>query len=349
MDFHQLRIFIEVARQKSFSRAAENIFLTQPTVSAHIKALEEEVGAPLLDRSQRELQLTGAGKVLFQYAQQLLGIKEKALFAIQQEYRVIKGHLELAASSVPGAYILPELMSSFLEEYPGVTFAVMLRDTRQVYESIKDYTYDLGFVGEPVRPNELAQIRLLKDELVLVAAPGTRLPGEKPPQKEEGQPENGGQGKLLGGKDGGEDLVNNTRAPLPQLFAIDLKAGTNQEKFLEIPFILREPGSATRVVFENALHKFYGREGAAPYVVAYLESQEAIKEAVKTGLGVTVISRKAVHEELAAGLMKGYRLLDLRLKRNFYLIYRKNRIFSPLSKAFLEHCINHFKTGVKKG
>ena len=89
MDFHQLRVFVEVARQKSFSRAAEKIFLTQPTVSAHIKSLEKEIGIPLLVRGQRELQLTDAGKVLFQYAQQLLNLERKAVFAIQQEYHII--------------------------------------------------------------------------------------------------------------------------------------------------------------------------------------------------------------------------------------------------------------------
>ncbi len=339
MDFHQLRIFIEVARQKSFSRAAERIFLTQPTVSAHIKALEKEIGTPLLDRSQRELQLTGAGTVLFQYAQQLLSIKDEALFATQQEYRIIKGHLEIAASSVPGAYILPGLMKGFLERYPGVTFAVMLRNTRQVYESVRDYTYDLGFVGEPVRPGELGQTKLLQDELVLVAAPGTHLTGEKPPQIEKGGP---------GDKENSENFFKNNRKPVSLLFEIDLKSGINLEKFLETPFIMREPGSATRVVFENALQKLYGRKEAPLNVVGYLESQEAIKEAVKTGLGVTVISRKAVNGELATGLMKGYRLPDLRLERNFYLIYRKNRISPPLSQAFLDHCVNCFKPGDKK-
>ncbi|NMB42004.1 MAG: LysR family transcriptional regulator [Firmicutes bacterium] len=328
MDFHQLRIFIEVARQKSFSRAAENIFLTQPTVSAHIKALEEEVGAPLLDRSQRELRLTGAGKVLFRYARQLLGIKEKALSAIEQEYRMIKGRLEIASSSVPGAYILPGLMKGFVEKYPGVTFAVMLRDTRQVYESIREYTYDLGFVGEPVQPNTLEQISLLKDELVLAAAPGTVLPGEEPPQEDEGGT--------------GDDLAE-AGMPVSSLYTLALKTGTDREKFLEIPFVMREPGSATRLVFENALQNFYGRKKVALNVVAYLESQEAIKEAVKTGLGVTVISRLAVNKELMFGSIKGYRLPGLRMERNFYLIYRKNRIFSPLSQAFLNYCVNNLK------
>lgn len=327
MDFHQLRIFVEVARQKSFSRAAENIFLTQPTISAHIKTLEKEVGAPLLDRSQRELRLTGAGKVLFRYARQLLGIKEKALYAIDQEYRAIKGHLEIASSSVPGAYILPGLMKGFRKKHTGVTFAVMLRDTRQVYESIREYTYDLGFVGEPVYPNQLEQVRLLKDELVLVAAPGTCLPGEEAPQENKGE---------TGGEPGAGALAS-------FLYTLPLKSGTDRERFLAIPFIMREPGSATRAVFENALQKFYGRKTAAINVIAYLESQEAIKEAVKTGLGSTVISCRAVDKEIASGLMKGYKLSGLGMERNFYLIYRKNRIFSPLSQAFLDYCIDNFK------
>ncbi len=331
MDFHQLRVFVEVARQKSFSRAAENIFLTQPTVSAHIKALESEIGTPLLDRSRRELRLTAAGDVLLKYACQLLDIKKEALFVIQEEGRIIKGHLEVAASSVPGAYILPGLMKSFLEKNGRVTFAVMLRDTRQVYESVGDYSYDLGFVGEPSRLHRLEQIKLIKDELVLIAAPGVRLPAESETRREDGVWQVG----LQGGAFSSPSL----------LLEYDLRSGGNRERFLKLPFLMREPGSATRVVFEEALQELYGKNRAALDVVACLESQEAIKEAVKEGLGVTVISRHAVNEELAAGLLKGYRLPGLRLERDFYLIYRRNSILAPLSRAFLDHCISRFQPG----
>ena len=179
MDFHQLRVFVEVARQKSFSRAAEKIFLTQPTVSAHIKSLEKEIGIPLLVRGQRELQLTDAGKVLFQYAQQLLNLERKAVFAIQQEYHIIKGNLEIVASSVPSSYILPGLMKDFLKKYPLVTFSAKHWDTEQVFENILNFNYELGFAGEPVRSNKLNQIQLLKDNLILVAAANVSLPGEK--------------------------------------------------------------------------------------------------------------------------------------------------------------------------
>ncbi|NMB42305.1 MAG: LysR family transcriptional regulator [Firmicutes bacterium] len=303
MDFHQLKIFLEVARQKSFSRAAENIFLSQPTVSAHIKKLEDEVGTPLLDRSRRELQLTEAGKILFQYAQELLEMKEQALSAIQEKYKLIEGHLDVAASSVPGSYLLPRLLQSFREKYPGVTFSILLRDTGQVLRSVKDYSYDLGFTGEPGNRKELGQAKLVEDELILVASPKIQLPAAK-----------------------------QAGSSLP---TARLSACTN------MPFLLREPGSATRMVFEKALRKQWGRD-ISLNVIGYLESQEAIKEAAKAGLGLTVISKKAVEEELRAGLLKGYRLQDLPLKRNFYIVFRKKSILPPLSLAFFQFALEFF-------
>jgi len=318
MDFHQLRVFVEVARQKSFSRAAEKIFLTQPTVSAHIKSLEKEIGTPLLVRGQRELQLTDAGKVLFQYAQQLLNLEKKAVFAIQQEYHIIKGNLEIVASSVPSSYILPGLMKDFLKKYPLVTFSAKHWDTEQVFENILNFNYELGFAGEPVRSNKLNQIQLLKDNLILVAAANVSLPGEKRT----------------------ENKIIDLSSPLLE---IDLKAYPVQEMFLKEPFVMRETGSATRMIFENALKKFYGKTDMKLNVVAYLENQETIKEAVKAGLGLTVISHRAVETELSLGLMKGYLLPDLQLERYLYLVYRSNSVLSPLSQAFLDHCIYFFK------
>jgi DNA-binding transcriptional LysR family regulator len=309
MDFHQLRVFVEVAKQKNFTRAAENIFLSQPTISMHVKALEEEIGMPLLDRSQRELQLTEAGKILFQYAHELLELKEEALSSIQKEYALIKGHLKIAASSVPGAYLLPQLLLSFRQKFPEVTFSVLLRDSKQVLENVRDYSFDLGFSGDPPgKRGGLGLVRLLEDELIVAASPKFKL------------------GKT------------ETNTKNEELIPLELKA------CLEEPFLLREPGSATRRVFENALEKQYRPHHRINLqVVAYLESQEAIKEAVKKGLGITVISKKAVEEELVAGTIKGYALQDLKLKRSFYLIYRKKRILPPLSQTFLDFTTNFFQ------
>lgn len=303
MDFHQLRVFLETAKEKSFSRAAENIFLSQPTVSTHIKALEKEVGAPLFDRSSRELELTEAGEILYGYARELLNMKEKAISAIQKDAQVFKGHLEVAASSVPGAYLLPGLMLSFRHAYPEVTFSVLTRDTKQVIKSIKDYTYNIGFIGEAVKDEEIEQVRLMEDELILIAPPGTCL-----------------------GKEGEDGLL-----PAVELYRCP-----------ELPFILREPGSATRLAFEKAIKKQAGRE-AKLQVIAYMESQEAIKEAVRKGLGATVISIHAVKGELQTGAVEGYRLKDLPMQRSFYLILRKKRALPPLAQMFKDFTLTYFQ------
>lgn len=316
MDFHQLKIFVEVARQKNFSRAAEIIFLSQPTVSAHIKALEDEIGAPLFDRSQRELQLTGSGKILFKYACELLEIKEKALWAIQEEHRIVKGNLQIAASSVPGAYLLPGLLYSFHQKYPGITFSVPFRDTNQVIEDIQDYTCDLGFTGEPGNQEGLGHIMLVEDDLILIAPLGTNLP-----------------------------IVDSPASGIPGAPGFGIPT-TELKYCLKMPFILREPGSATRQVFEKAL-KEHSQENNTLNVTSYIESQEAIKEAVKKGLGLTVISMMAVREELKAKLLEGYKLRDLPLKRNFYLVYRKKRILPPLSRTFFDFTLEYFQKPVK--
>ena len=306
MDFHQLKIFLEVARRKSFTRAAESSFLSQPTVSAHIKKLEDEVGTLLLNREKRELELTTAGKILFQYGQELLETKARALSAIQEEQRIVKGHLEIAASSVPGTYILPCLLQAFLREHPEVTFSVLLRDTEQVLHCVKDYSYELGLAGESGEREGLGQIKLMEDELILVSSPEIKLP-----------------------------MVEQKEGIIPTVALRDCIA---------LPFLFREAGSATRMIFEKALKKQSG-EAISLKVLGYLEGQEAIKRAARAGLGLTVISKKAVEGELKAGLLKGYLLENIPLKRSFYLVFRKKSIIDPLNKAFLQFTSQYFGHG----
>ncbi len=303
MDFHQLKIFLEVARRKNFTRAAENLFLSQPTVSMHIKKLEREVGTPLLVRDKEGLKLTESGKILYCYGQQLLETKGQALSAIQDERRIVKGHLEIAASSVPGAYLLPRLLQSFCQKYSEVTFSLLLRDTRQVLQSVKDYTYYMAFTGEPGLRKGLGQISLVEDELIVVASPKIKIP-----------------------------TPEQASTALPEVALHDC---------CDLPFLLREPGSATRMVFEKALKK-QSVKNIDLNIIGYLESQEAIKEAAKAGLGITVISQKAVEDELKAGLLKGYKLKGIPIKRNFYLVFRKQSIFPPLNKAFFQFAREYF-------
>jgi DNA-binding transcriptional LysR family regulator len=185
MDFHQLRVFIEVAKQKNFSRAAENVFLSQPTISAHIKALEDEIGLPLLDRSLREIKLTVAGKTLLRYAHELLEIKEEALASIQKKYAIIEGHLKMSSQQRFQVHTFcPNCFFLFTKKYPTVSFSVLLRDSKQVLENIRDYSFDLGFSGTPPRKRiGLGYVKLIEDELIIAASPKFKFSGTKTEEK----------------------------------------------------------------------------------------------------------------------------------------------------------------------
>lgn len=303
MDFHQLNLFIEVARQKNFTRAAEKLFLSQPTVSTHIKKLEEEVGTPLLMRKEKGLELTEAGKTLFRYAQELLETRSEALAEIQSAQCITAGHLIIAASSVPGAYFLPDLLHAFRQEHPDVTFTLQLHDTEQVLRCIKDYTCDLGFTGEFHPEDELSRVLIVEDELIVISAPDLALAG--------------------------------TRSDGPALPDISLEDCT------EHPFLMRESGSATRMVFEEAL-KTRRDAGGQLNVIGDLGSQEAVKQAVKSGLGIAVITRRAVEDELRTGLLAGYRLQGLPMQREFYTVFRKKSILSQPCKRFFDFTCDYY-------
>src|SRR5689334_9784865 len=124
MDFDQLETFLEVARLSSFSRAAEKRLRTQPAVSAQIRALEEEAGARLLDRSGGKVALTAAGKVFQRFAEEVIEVRRRALVTIAEMERVPRGELVVGANEATCLYILPEVFAEFKAQYPDVGVSV---------------------------------------------------------------------------------------------------------------------------------------------------------------------------------------------------------------------------------
>ncbi len=120
MDFDQLEIFLEVARLSSFSRAAEKRFRTQPAISSQIRALEEEVGARLLDRSGGRVSLTASGKLFFKYAEETLERRKTILTEIAETERVPRGEIVVGANEGTCLHILPEVFAQFKRDYPKV-------------------------------------------------------------------------------------------------------------------------------------------------------------------------------------------------------------------------------------
>lgn len=175
MDFDQLNSFLEVAKHSSFSKAAERCFRTQPAISSQIRALEEEVGAKLFDRSGAKVTLTVAGKAFQAYAEEALRSLKSVKTTIAEMERTPRGEIVVGANEATCLYILPEVFADFKRQYPKVSVSIQRAETAKTLESVIDQTVDFGVVSMPVKDSRLAAIPIHHDELVLITSPGHPL------------------------------------------------------------------------------------------------------------------------------------------------------------------------------
>jgi DNA-binding transcriptional LysR family regulator len=171
MDFDQLETFLAVARLSSFSRAAEKRFRTQPAISSQIRALEEEVGAKLLDRSGGKVSITSAGKLFQKYAEDTLEARKTTLTAIAEAERVPRGEIIVGANEGTCLHILPEVFAEFKRQYPDVAVNIKRSDYGKILESVIDNTVDFGVVSLPINDPRLTVVLIHRDELILIAPP----------------------------------------------------------------------------------------------------------------------------------------------------------------------------------
>ncbi|MBF0209908.1 MAG: LysR family transcriptional regulator [Desulfamplus sp.] len=172
MDLWQLRVFVNVVEQKSFSKAGEAIFLSQPTVSSHIKELEEHFRCRLIDRLGKEAIPTKAGEMLYGYAKELLYLKANAEAGISLFLEDAKGDLTIGGSSIPSTYIIPKIIGSFTKKYPNISLSVMTGDTSEITDAILNGKIEAGVVGAKIKSVEdratLNQEMLIDDEMRLI-------------------------------------------------------------------------------------------------------------------------------------------------------------------------------------
>src|ERR1700719_4834953 len=171
MDFEQLETFIQVARHSSFSRAAEKRFRTQPAISSQIRALEEEGGAKLLDRSGGRVSITAAGKLFQKYAEEILEARKTVLTAIAETERAPRGEIIVGANEGTCLHILPEVFAEFKKLYPDVAVNITRADYGKILESVIDNSVDFGFISMPISDPRLAVVLIHRDELVVIAPP----------------------------------------------------------------------------------------------------------------------------------------------------------------------------------
>jgi LysR family transcriptional regulator, low CO2-responsive transcriptional regulator len=175
MDFDQLETFLEVARHVSFSRAAEKRFRTQPAISSQIRALEEEVGARLFDRSGGKVALTAAGKAFQQYAEQTLEARKGMMVTLAELERIPRGEIVVGANEGTCLHILPEVFAEFKKLYPNVAVQISRLERAKILESIIDNSVDFGVVSTPVDDRRLTVVNIHRDELVIIVPPGHPL------------------------------------------------------------------------------------------------------------------------------------------------------------------------------
>lgn len=175
MDFKQIEAFVYVAKLKSFSKAADALFFTQPTMSSHVSNLENELGIKLLERRSKSVELTPQGLVFFQYAVEMINSRGQAIEALFGEKKAISGMIGIETSSVPGVAFLPEIVSEFSKKYSEVKFIIEQSDTAEVINSIIERRGEIGFVGSKENSGNLDYTEVFKDSSVMIASKALHL------------------------------------------------------------------------------------------------------------------------------------------------------------------------------
>jgi len=288
MTLKQLQVFMAVADTHSFSKGGEVVSLAQSTASQHIRALEDELGARLFDRSASHVTLTEAGRLFYEHAARICALCREAKDAVRRFQGLEQATLRVGASTIPAACLIPDLLGSFSTARPGVRLEVVQGDTREVIRLLQDEKIELAVVGGQFDADTICYQEVGAERIRLVALPGV-LP---------------------------EPLVT-------------------IQQLQEMPLLLREPGSGTRLAVDGALQKS-GFDLHSMRVVAQLGSSEALRRAVLSGAGCAFLSALAVGRELADGTLTAVDIAGIEISRSFYLAWRRGRSLSPAAEVFME-------------
>lgn len=169
MDFKQLDAFVKVIELGSFSKAAEAIYLSQPSVSTYISSLEKDLGQSLLNRSTKEISPTLAGKIFYENAKELIALKHNATERIKNLSGDTSGTINIVASSVPSQYILPNVLAGFCKLYPRISFNIKQMDSREASRFIVAQRADLGILGGIANPGKCDYNEFMSERMVFIA------------------------------------------------------------------------------------------------------------------------------------------------------------------------------------
>ena len=310
-----LRYFRAIAQHGHMTRAARALGVTQPALSAMLKKLEGEVGAELLHRTGRGVELTEAGRVFLQHAEDALRRAEMGVQAVRELVGLERGSIRIGGGATATTYLLPPVVSAVRKTHPGLRFYVREQGSNAVAASVASGELDLGIVTLPMRDAaaaELLAIPLVEDELRLIVPPRGDSPLGTPRAPR---------------KAGKRDLEKSNAMPFSVLSGcsvVNNGSGFRWKDLVEAPVVAFEAGTAVREIVDRASSK----AGVALSVVMELRSIESIKRMVAAGIGVGFVSRFA----LAEG--EGLVCRDGSIGRKLVIVRRRDRVPSAAVREF---------------
>ncbi len=291
---HQMVVFEAVARHGSFTRAAEELFITQPTVSSQVKQLSQAIGLPLFEQISKRLFLTEAGKELLSTAQEVFERLENFEMKVADLKGIKWGHLRIGAITTT-KYFIPRLLGSFCQEYQGIDISLEVANHQQLQERMRENQDDLYILSQFPPDLDLCTHPFLDNPLVVIA------PRNHP-------------------------LAQKSNIPIKYL---------NSE-----PFIMREQGSGTRV----AVQQLFAKHKVSVKVKLEMSSNEAIKQAIAGGLGISVLSQHTLSSEGLSGELTVLDVQHFPIKRGWYIAYLSGKQLSVIAQAFLDYLLEKSET-----
>lgn len=283
----QLQVFEAVARLRSFRKAAEELFLTQPSVSIQVKKLSEAVGLPLFEHIGKRVHLTEAGANLYAACREVLEVLGRTEMKLADLKGLKEGHLKLAVATT-AKYFAPRMLGVFCQRYPGIEVSLKVTNRERLLERLHANIDDLYIIGRPPASPDMCFEPFVPNPLVVMAARTHPLAGER---------------------------------------------GIALARLAEEPFIIREPGSGTRMAVET----LFAAHGLKPRVRMELGSNEAIKHALAGGLGVAVLSRHTLALEGESGPLTVLDVEGFPLPWHWYVGYPNGKELSVVARAFLDY------------
>lgn len=297
----------EIYKEKSFSKAAQNLYISQPSLSARIKKIEEQIGTPLFDRSTSPLRLTEVGEAYIKAAEDISLIEQQMEHYINGLNTLKSGHLSIGASNLFAAYVLPPIISEFKKFFPDINIQVTEFNTVQLEELLGSNSLDLVFDNNHY-DNSLYNRGLFNEETLLLAVPRT-LPFHKELSAYQLSP----------------DDIRGHRYLLPEYPSVPLY------HFSKSPFIMLTPGNDTRIRGD----KLCREAGFRPDIVLELHQQSTAYMAASTQMGATfisdvLVSRLPLFEDLVY-----YKLDSDIARRQVYFYYKKHKYQTRAMEEFI--------------